>query len=177
MRCKKLSGAICAGGFNRKPTNREITGVLVFDGFNSFLCSFFGALPLTTFSQNVGIVVQTKVRNRFTIFIGALFLIIASFFPIMANFLCTIPECVLGGTMVILFGSIAVVGMKMCSEVGFSDKNILILSLSICLGFGLTLVDPLFTYLNRIGLNYLSDMLSNNVLNMFSILFFFFFGQ
>lgn len=165
------TNAICAGGFNRKPTNREITGVLVFDGFNSFLCSFFGALPLTTFSQNAGIVVQTKVRNRFTIFIGALFLIIASFFPIMANFLCTIPECVLGGTMVILFGSIAVVGMKMCSEVGFSDKNILILSLSICLGFGLTLVDPLFTYLNRIGLNYLSDMLSNNVLNMFVISF------
>lgn len=163
--------ALCAGGLNRRPNNREITGVLVFDGFNSFLCSFFGALPLTTFSQNVGIVAQTKVTNRFTIFTGALFLILASFFPIIANFLCTIPDCVLGGTMVILFGSIAVVGMKMCSEIGFSDKNILILALSICLGFGLTLVGDFYTYLKSINLNYVSDLLSNNVLNMFVISF------
>ena len=165
------TNALCAGGLNRKPNNREITGVLVVDGFNSFLCSFFGTLPLTTFSQNVGIVAQTKVTNRFTIFIGALFLILASLFPVIANFLCTIPDCVLGGTMVILFGSIAVVGMKMCSEIGFTDKNILILSLSICLGFGLTLVSDFFTFLNVNKLNYVSDLLSNNVLNMFVISF------
>ncbi len=165
------TNALCAGGLNRKPSNREITGVLVVDGFNSFLCSFFGTLPLTTFSQNVGIVAQTKVTNRFTIFIGALFLILASLFPVIANFLCTIPDCVLGGTMVILFGSIAVVGMKMCSEIGFTDKNILILSLSICLGFGLTLASDFFTFLNVNKLNYVSDLLSNNVLNMFVISF------
>ncbi len=165
------TNALCAGGLNRTPTNREITGVLVFDGFNSFLCSFFGTLPLTTFSQNVGIVAQTKVVNRFTIFIGAIFLIITSFFPVLANFLCTIPDCVLGGTMVILFGSIVVVGMKMASEIGFSDKNILIIALSICLGFGLTMVDNFFIYLKSVNLTYISDLLSNNVLNMFIIAF------
>jgi len=165
------TNALCAAGLGRTPTNREITGVLVMDGFNSVLCSFFGAMPLTTFSQNVGIVAQTKVVNRFSIFIGAIFLIFASFFPIIANFLYTIPDCVLGGTMVILFGSIATVGMKMCSEVGFSDKNILILSISICLGFGLTLVDNLFVYLRSVGLDYVADLLSNNVLNMFVISF------
>lgn len=165
------TNALCAAGLNRAPTNREITGVLVMDGFNSVLCSFFGALPLTTFSQNVGIVAQTKVVNRFSIFIGALFMVIISFFPIVANVLYTIPDCVLGGTMVILFGSIAVVGIKMCSEAGFSDKNMLILSISICLGFGLTLVDNFFVYLRSIDLEYLADLLSNNVLNMFIIAF------
>lgn len=165
------TNALCAGGLGRRPTDREITGVLVFDGFNSFLCSFFGTLPLTTFSQNVGIVAQTKVINRFTIFIGAVFLIIASCFPVVANFLLTIPDCVLGGTMVILFGSIAVVGMKMCGEAGFSDKNMLILSLSVCLGFGLTLVSDFFAFLQNAGLQAVSDLFSNNVLNMFLIAF------
>lgn len=165
------TNALCAGGLGRRPTNREITGVLVFDGFNSFLCSFFGTLPLTTFSQNVGIVAQTKVVNRFTIFIGAVFLIIASCFPVVGNFLCTIPDCVLGGTMVILFGSIVVVGMKMCSEAGFSDKNVLILALSVCLGFGLTLVDEFFVFLRNVGLQSVADLFSNNVLNMFLVAF------
>ena len=165
------TNALCAGGLGRAPTNREITGVLVFDGFNSFLCAFLGTLPLTTFSQNVGIVAQTKVVNRFTIFIGAVFLVIASCFPVVANFLRTIPDCVLGGTMVILFGSIAVVGMKMCGEAGFSDKNVLILSISVCLGFGMTLVSDFFTSLKSADLQVVADLFSNNVLNMFLIAF------
>lgn len=165
------TNALCASGLNRSPTNREITGVLVTDGFNSFLCSFFGTLPLTTFAQNVGIVAQTKVVNRFTLFIGALFLIIASCFPVVGNFLCTIPDCVFGGTIVILFGSIVVVGMKMCSEAGFSDKNTLIVSVSVCLGFGITLADNFFAYLSAVGLSTVADLLSNNVLNMFLIAF------
>lgn len=163
--------ALCKDALNKETTNREITGLLVTDGFNSFICSLFGTLPLTTFAQNVGIVSQTKVVNRFTIFTGASFLILTSFFPILANFLCTIPDCVLGGTMVILFGSIAVVGIKMFTNVGFSNKNILIISLSLCLGFGITLCDEFFAYLNSINLNYISDLLSNNVLNMFIISF------
>lgn len=165
------ANAICSDGLKRNPTNREITGVVVTDGLNSSVCSFFGTLPLTTFAQNVGIVTQTKVVNRFTIFIGGIFLIICSCFPLLANFLRTIPECVLGGTMIVLFGSILVVGMKMCSKVGFSEKNVLIISLSICLGFGLTLVSDFFSLLNNYNLKYLSDLLSNNVLNMFIISF------
>lgn len=165
------TNALCASGLGRNPTNREITGVLVTDGFNSFLCSFFGTLPLTTFAQNVGIVAQTKVVNRFTIFIGALFLIVASCFPVIGNFLCTIPDCVFGGTIIILFGSIVVVGMKMCSEAGFTDKNTLILSVSVCLGFGITLADNFFAFLNNNGLGTVADLLSNNVLNMFAIAF------
>lgn len=165
------TNALCTSGLGRKPTNREITGVLFVDGFNSAICAMFGTMPLTTFSQNVGIVSQTKIVNRFTIFCGSLLLIFASFFPILANFLFTIPESVLGGTMVILFGSIAVVGIQMCSEAGFSQKNVLILSLSLCLGFGLTLVSSFFKFLELSQLNYLKDILSNNVLNMFIIAF------
>jgi NCS2 family nucleobase:cation symporter-2 len=108
-------------------------------------------MPLTTFSQNVGIVAQTKVVNRYTIFIGALFLVIASLFPPIANLLITIPEPVLGGCMLILFGSIAVIGMQMVAEIGFDAKTILVLSISLSLGFGITLVSDFYTVLNTFG--------------------------
>jgi len=172
--------ALAVSGLNRNPTPRELGGALAFDGLNSTIGALFGALPLTTFSQNVGIVAQTKVVNRFTIFIGAVFLLIASFFPPIANFIYSIPDVVIGGTMVILFGSIAVIGMKSISEIGWSDKNILITAISVCLGFGITIANvtlsngsmalsvSLFKSLN---VGWLGDLLSNNVLNMFILAF------
>ncbi|MGM9873487.1 MAG: uracil-xanthine permease family protein [Bacilli bacterium] len=170
--------ALANSGLNRNPTNRELGGTLFFDGLNSTIGACFGALPLTTFSQNVGIIAQTKVVNRFTIFIGSLFLVVASFFPPIANFIYSIPDVVIGGTMVILFGSIAVVGMKSISELGWSDKNIMITAISVCLGFGITIANVstssgsiyLSTSLfSSLGIGWLGDLLSNNVLNMFVI--------
>ena len=172
--------ALAISGLNRNPTSRELGGALVFDGLNSTIGAVFGALPLTTFSQNVGIVAQTKVVNRFTIFIGAVFLVFASFFPPIANFIYSIPDVVIGGTMVILFGSIAVIGMKSISELGWSDKNIMITAISVCLGFGLTIATVTLEngatamsvgLFNKLNLEWLGDLLSNNVLNMFLISF------
>ncbi len=163
--------AVCSQTLCRAPTDREVGGILLTTCLTSSLSAVFGALPLTSYSQNVGLVTKTKEINRFGIFCGGVILIILSCFPIVSSFLLTIPDCVIGGTMVILFGSIAVVGIQMCAGQGFSDKNILILSVSTCLGFGITLVSDFFTYLNACGLNYLANILSNNVLNMFVISF------
>lgn len=161
------SSALTETGLGRLPTSREFTGLLASDGLISAVGACFGSLPLTTFSQNVGIVSQTKVVNRFTIFLGSCLLILAGFFPPIANFLYTIPDCVLGGTMVILFGSITVVGMKMAAEQGFSEKNIMILSLCLCLGFGLTLAKDFYTVLESYGLGNLGAILGNPTINMF----------
>lgn len=165
------ANAVCMQTLDRVPESREIGGILVTTCLCSSLSSVFGALPLTSYSQNVGIVTQTKEVNRFSMLIGAILLILLSCFPVVSGFLLTIPDCVIGGTMILLFGSIAVVGIQMCASQGFSDKNILILSISTCLGFGITLVDEFFTYLNASGLEYFSNILSNNVLNMFVISF------
>ena len=82
----------------------------------------------------------------------------------------------IGGTMVILFGSIAVIGMKSISEIGWSDKNIMIVAISVCLGFGLTIATVTLgdgslatstSLFSRLDLGWLGDLLSNNVLNMF----------
>lgn len=154
-------------GLGRDPSNRDITGAITADGAVSVIGAFFGSLPLTTFSQNVGIVAQTKVVNRFTIFVGSLFLILASLFPPIANFLLTIPEPVLGGCMIILFGSIAIVGMQMIAEIGFDSRTILILAISLTLGFGITLVGPFYEVLDTFNVPYLSVIFASPILNMF----------
>ena len=171
---------VAKAGLNREPTLRELNGGLIAYGVNSSIGALFGALPSTVYAQNVGIVAQNKVVNRFTIFTGAMLLLIASFFPPVANFIYSIPDVVIGGTMVILFGSIAVIGMQSISEIGWTDKNILITAISICLGFGMTIANVTLnntdialsvTLFKATGSQWLSDLLSNNVLNMFVISF------
>lgn len=65
----------------------ELQGSLAADGFSSAISGCFGCLPLTSFSQNVGLVTMTGVINRFTILMGALILILASLFPPLGAFL------------------------------------------------------------------------------------------
>ena len=67
--------AVCTGALGRDLKMEELQGSLAVDGFSSAISGCFGCLPLTSFSQNVGLVTMTRVINRFTIFIGALFLI------------------------------------------------------------------------------------------------------
>lgn len=161
--------ALASTGLNREATEKEISGGLVADGLISTVSAMFGCLPLTTFSQNVGLVAQTKIVNRFTILMGAIFLILASLFPPIANLIQTIPEPVLGGCMIVLFASIIVSGMKMLGQVGYSSKNILILCVSLGLGFGITLIGEFIAgFKGEIGLN-LQQVFSNPVANMFLI--------
>ncbi len=71
--------AVCTGALGRDIKMEELQGSLAVDGFSSAISGCFGCPPLTSFSQNVGLVTMTKVINRFTI--GALILILASLFP------------------------------------------------------------------------------------------------
>lgn len=73
--------AVCAGGLGRDITAREVQGSLACDGFLSAVSGCFGCTPITSFSQNVGLIAMTKVVNRFTIMFGALTLILAGLFP------------------------------------------------------------------------------------------------
>ncbi len=164
--------SLTEAGLERAPTDKELSGGITADGFISSIAGFFGTMPLTTFSQNVGIVGQTKVVNRFVIFQGAILLFLASFFPIIPTFLMTIPKAVLGGTMLMLFASIVIIGMQMISKLGFGKKNILILSLAIGLGYGITLV-PSFAAI-KFDMEFLDNLwiiMQNPVANMFTISF------
>jgi NCS2 family nucleobase:cation symporter-2 len=101
-------------------------------------------MPITSFSQNIGLVAMTKVVNRFTIATGAFVMIIAGFFPIIGAVLSTLPEAVLGGCTIMMFGSIVISGIQMLTKCGFTERNITIASLSLSVGVGFTLVPDIF---------------------------------
>ena len=129
--------AVCRGVLNRDIKIEELQGSLGVDGFSSAISGCFGCLPLTSFSQNVGLVTMTKVINRFTILMGALILILASLFPPLGAFFNSLPQAVLGGCTVMMFGSIIYEGIKMLKDCEFNDRTMIIVSISFCIGIGL----------------------------------------
>ncbi len=132
------TSALVSGGLDREITSREISGSLACDGYASCVSGLFGCPPVTSFSQNVGLVAMTKVVNRFTIMTGAACMILASLLPPAGNFFASLPESVLGGCTIMMFGSIVVSGMRMIADCGFSQRNITIASLSLAVGIGFT---------------------------------------
>ena len=137
--------ATCTGGLGRDITAQEVSGSLCVDGFVSAISGgVFGCSPITSFSQNVGLISMTHVVNRFCIMFGALAMILGGLFPPIGAFFTTLPDCVLGGCTVIMFGSIMMSGIHMMLEAGINNRNTLIAATSICLGVGVTQVDGFF---------------------------------
>lgn len=132
------TSALVAGGLDREITGGEISGSLACDGYASAISSLFGCPPVTSFSQNVGLVAMTKVVNRFTIMTGAVCMILAGLLPPVGNFFASLPEAVLGGCTIMMFGSIVISGMQMIADCGFSQRNVTIASLSLAIGIGFT---------------------------------------
>ena len=130
--------AMVSGGLGREIKSEEISGSLSCDGFASAISALFGCPPVTSFSQNVGLISMTKVVNRFTIATGAGCMILAGLFPPIGNFFASLPESVLGGCTVMMFGTIMVSGIEMLSKAGFTQRNITIAALSLSIGIGFT---------------------------------------
>ncbi len=136
--------AIAKGALDRDLKMEELQGSLAVDGFSSAISGCFGCLPLTSFSQNVGLVTMTGVINRFTILMGAIILILASLFPPLGAFFNSLPQSVLGGCTVMMFGSIMYEGVKMMKDCEFNNRTMIIVSLAFCVGVGLTQTDGNF---------------------------------
>lgn len=130
--------ALVAGGLDRDIQDHEISGSLACDGFASTISSLFGCPPVTSFSQNVGLINMTKVVNRFTIATGAVAMILAGLLPPIGNFFASLPESVLGGCTLMMFGTILFSGVEMLAKAGFNQRNSIIVSLSLAIGIGFT---------------------------------------
>ncbi|MGN0252464.1 MAG: uracil-xanthine permease family protein [Oliverpabstia sp.] len=130
--------AMVSGGLDREITPEEISGSLACDGFTSAISALFGCPPVTSFSQNVGLINMTKVVNRFTIATGAGCMILAGLLPPVGNFFASLPESVLGGCTIMMFGTIMVSGFHMIAKAGFTQRNITIAALSLSVGIGFT---------------------------------------
>ena len=132
------TSALVSSGLDREITGKEISGSLACDGYASTISSLFGCPPVTSFSQNVGLVAMTTVLNRFTIMTGAVCMILAGLLPPIGNFFASLPDSVVGGCTIMMFGSILTSGVQMIASCGFSQRNITIVSLSLAVGIGFT---------------------------------------
>lgn len=130
------TSALVAGGLGREITGEEISGSLACDGYGSFISGLFGCPPVTSFSQNVGLIAMTKVVNRFTIMTGAVAMILAGLFPPIGNFFASLPQSVLGGCTIMMFGTILTSGMQMIANCGFTQRNITIVAMALSIGIG-----------------------------------------
>ena len=170
------TAALTKVGLNRLPTERETAGAIAGDGLISSVSGLFGCLPLTSFAQNIGLVAMTKVVNRKVILSGGLILILtsfaqniglvamtkvvnrkvilsgglililASFVPAIAEVFNSMPQAVLGGCTIMMFGNIILSGFQMIAEAGFTQRNITIAALSLTIGIGFTQVSDIFVH-------------------------------
>lgn len=132
------TSALVNSGLNREVSEKEISGSLACDGFCSSISSLFGCPPISSFSQNIGLINMTGVVNRFTIATGAICMILAGLLPPIGNFFATLPESVLGGCTIMMFGTILTSGIQMISKAGFNQRNVTIVALSLAVGIGFT---------------------------------------
>ncbi|WMJ79742.1 nucleobase:cation symporter-2 family protein [Clostridium sp. MB40-C1] len=114
----------------------ELAGGVLCDGIGSVIAGVFNAGANTTFSQCTGLVNVTGVASRFVGILAGVLLIIAGLIPKFGALVAAMPNPVLGGAGIIMFGMIAGAGIKMLGEVKFDRRNMLVVSVSLTLGLG-----------------------------------------
>lgn len=118
-------------------SKRVSNGVLA-DGVGSALAGAFGAGPNTAFSQNVGLITLTKVASRRVMITAGIILAILGVFPKLSALISVMPQPVLGGAGVIMFGLVAAQGIKTLTTIELGDRELLIVSVAFALGIGVT---------------------------------------
>ena len=131
------TSALAASGLGRNVTEKETSGSIACDGFISSLSSVFGCLPITSFSQNVGLVAMTKVVNRGALATGAIFLILCGLIPKLGALVSIMPQAVLGGAAVMMFSSIVVSGIQLITKEKMTPRTLTIVSVALGVGYGM----------------------------------------
>ncbi|MDY5291549.1 MAG: nucleobase:cation symporter-2 family protein, partial [Ligilactobacillus salivarius] len=116
---------------------RVAAGVLS-DGVGSALGGLVGSCPNTSFSQNIGIISLTKVASRHVAVMAGILLVILGFLPKVAAIITGIPNPVLGGVGIMMFGTVAAAGIRTLSNIKLTERNLLIIAISMGLGLGVT---------------------------------------
>ena len=112
-------------------------GVLA-DGVGSCLSGILGAFPNTTFSQNVGLIPLTRNASRAVAVMAGILLVALGLLPKFAALINIMPQPVLGGVGIVMFGTIAAAGIKTLSKVRINNRNLLIIATALGLGLGVT---------------------------------------
>ncbi|CNB73003.1 transport protein%2C symporter [Yersinia similis] len=115
---------------------KRLKGGVLANGLNSMLSAIFNTFPNSCFGQNNGVIQLTGVASRYVGFVVAIMLIILGLFPAVAGFVQHIPEPVLGGATIVMFGTIAASGVRIVSRETLNRRAIMIMALSLAVGMG-----------------------------------------
>ena len=130
---KNLSSIIGEDLLENPGLHRTLLG----DGVGSMAGAFFGGCPNTTYGESVGCVAITRNASVVTITAAAVMCIVISFFGPFVTFLASIPNCVMGGVCITLYGFIAVSGLKMIQQVNLgASKNLFVVAVILITGIG-----------------------------------------
>ncbi|CDH20754.1 putative purine/xanthine transport protein (NCS2 family) [Xenorhabdus bovienii str. kraussei Quebec] len=117
---------------------KRIKGGVLANGLNSMVSAIFNTFPNSCFGQNNGVIQLTGVASRHVGYIIASMLILLGLFPAVAGFVQHIPEPVLGGATIVMFGTIAASGVRIVSREPLNRRAIMIIALSLAVGLGVS---------------------------------------
>ena len=119
---------------------KRVSGGVLADGFNSMLAGIFNSFPNSIFAQNNGIIQLTGVASRYVGYYIAAMLVLLGLFPIVGLIFSLMPDPVLGGATLLMFGTVAAAGIRIISSQQINRKATLVLAVSLSLGLGVELM-------------------------------------
>ena len=123
---------------------KRIKGGVLGDGVNSLIAAVFNTFPVTTFSQNNGVIQMTGIASRYVGFYVGAILFTMGMFPILGAIFTQLPKPVVGGVTLLMFATVATAGIRILSKVEFTHRNILIIATSLGLSMGVAFVPDVF---------------------------------
>ena len=132
---------------------QRLRGGVLADGLVSVIATALGSLPLTTFAQNNGVIQMTGVASRHIGKFIAVILVVAGLFPVFGRAFTTIPSPVLGGAMVLMFGLIAIAGVRIIMTNGINRREAIIAATAVGVGLGVAFEPDVFKLLPEVFRN------------------------
>lgn len=117
---------------------KRLKGGVLANGLNSMLSAVFNTFPNSCFGQNNGVIQLTGVASRYVGYVVAIMLVVLGLFPFVSDFVLSIPEPVLGGATLVMFGTIAASGVRIVSRETLNRRAIMIMALSLAVGLGVS---------------------------------------
>lgn len=124
---------------------KRAQGGILADGFNSMLAAVFNSFPNSIFAQNNGMIQLTGVASRYVGYFVAAALFILGLFPVVGQLFSLIPDCVLGGATLLMFGTVAAAGIRIIASTKITRKAVLVMAISFALGMSVELVPDILS--------------------------------
>ena len=119
---------------------KRAQGGVLADGFNSFLAAVFNSFPNSIFAQNNGMIQLTGVASRHVGYFIAGALVLLGLFPVVGQLFSLIPDAVLGGATLLMFGTVAAAGIRIIAATAITRKAVLVMAISFAMGLSVELV-------------------------------------